>query len=99
MAKLADKYECTHSVNMVGAEPLSYFTDPSAINASASIEELLHLIAATYVLDDRRQFARFTGYLALYYEKPYSGLLRQPVLASLPSSFLGKKHLSRTKTG
>jgi hypothetical protein len=68
MARLADKYDYTRSVNMVSAEPLSYFADPSAIDA------LLHLIAAMYVLDDRRQFARFTGYLVLYYEKPYSGL-------------------------
>jgi hypothetical protein len=79
MAVLAEKYGCTHSINMVSAEPLSYFADPSTINASASIEVLLHLIAATYVLEDRRQFARFTGYLVLYYEKPYSGLLKQPV--------------------
>ena len=61
MAELADKYGCSHSVNMVSAEPLSYFADPSAINAGTSIEALLHLIAAMYVLDDRRQFARFTG--------------------------------------
>jgi hypothetical protein len=98
MARLADKYGCTHSVNMVSAEPLSYFENPSAINAGPSIEALLHLIAATYILDDRRQFARFTGYLVLYYEKPYSGL-KQPVLALLPSLFLRKKSSSRTKTG
>lgn len=73
MARLADKYVCTHSVNMVSAEPLSYF-DPSAIDSGIPIEALLHLIAATYVLGDRRQFARFTGYLVLYYKKPYSGL-------------------------
>jgi hypothetical protein len=91
MATLADKYGCSHSVNMGGAEPLSYFTDPSGISASTAVEALLHLIAATYVLEDRRQFARFTGYLVLYYEKPYSGLLKQAVLALLPSSFLRKK--------
>jgi hypothetical protein len=91
MATLADKYGCSHSVNMVSAEPLSYFTNPSGINAGNEVEALLHLIAATYILDDRRQFARFTGYLVLYYEKPYSGLLKQAVLALLPSSFLRKK--------
>ena len=98
MATMADKYGCTHSVNMVSADPLSYFSNPSAINAGPSIEALLHLIAATYVLDDRRQFARFTGYLALYYEKPYSGL-KQPVLALLPSLFLRKNSLPQTRTG
>ena len=85
MAGLADKYGCAHSVNMVSAEPLSYF-DPSKIDSDIPVEALLHLVAATYVLEDRRQFARFTGYLVLYYKKPYSGLHKQPVLAMLPTS-------------
>jgi hypothetical protein len=97
MARLADKYGCTHSVNMVSAEPLSHF-DPSAIDSGIPVEALLHLIAATYALGDRRQFARFTEYLVLYYEKPYSGLHSQPVLSTLPSSFLRENPPKQTKT-
>lgn len=98
MAGLADKYGCAHSVNMVSAEPLLYF-DPSKIDSDIPVEALLHLVAATYVLEDRRQFARFTGYLVLYYEKPYSGLHKQPVLAMLPTSFLRKNSPPQPKTG
>lgn len=89
LAVLAEKYFCTESIQMTGGYllfELGSRTKPTDMPISA----LLHLIAAAYILEDRRHFALFTRRLVLDHAITYSTVANHPALAMLPNLFLRK---------
>lgn len=93
LTMLAEKYFCTESIQMTGAYLL--FELGSRSNPrDVPIAALLHLIAAAYILEDRRHFALFTRRLVLDHVDLLSTITLHPAVAVLPNLFLRKYLLS-----
>lgn len=87
IAGLADKYGCMAFFKVMSAPLLTNFAHIPGTKL-APIEAIMHLIAASFIMDDSRQFYRLTRYLVMDYGTAYSEQLQHAALASLPSSFL-----------
>jgi len=89
LAVTADKYGCADAVHPTGSSLVSRFVY-KAISTGISMEAVLYLIGAAYLLGDHRQFALLTRRLVMDYSKTYSSLASHPATAALSHQFLRK---------
>lgn len=84
---VADKYGCIDSIRFAGEYMLFSSASVSA-SLDPSMETLLHLVAAAYILNNSRHFALFTRKLVLDTPRSYSSVINCPALGMLPGVLL-----------
>jgi hypothetical protein len=89
LAVLADKYDCTGSIQMAVGY-LFFDLAASSKPGEMPMAALLYLTAASFVMEDRRHFALFTRRLMMDHTSDYILVAHHPAVAILPGLFLRK---------